>query len=54
MINIDMWYGDKHTEAEALEAFVLLENGCICFMDYIDNFTGNVISRENFIKAIGQ
>ena len=42
------------TEAEALEAFVLLENGCRFFMDYIDNFTGHVISRENFIKAIGQ
>ena len=42
------------TEAEALEAFVLLENGCRCFIDYIENFTGNVISRETFIKAIGQ
>lgn len=42
------------TEAEALEAFVLLENGCKAFMDYINNFEDNVISKKNFIKAIGQ
>ena len=42
------------TEAEALEAFVLLENGCKAFMDYINNFEGNVIPKKNFIKAIGQ
>lgn len=42
------------TEAKALEAFVLLENGCKAFMDYINNFEGNVIPKKNFIKAIGQ
>lgn len=44
---------DFETEADALEAFVLLENGCKCFMDYIDHFASNVISKVNFIKAMG-
>lgn len=40
------------TETEALEAFVLLENGCREFTDYMDNYSGNTISANNFIKAI--
>ncbi len=42
------------TEMEALEAFVLLENGCREFTDYMDNYSGNVISKENFLKAIAR
>ena len=42
------------TEMEALEAFVLLENGCREFTDYMDNYSGNVISKENFLEAIAR
>lgn len=42
------------TEMEALEAFVLLKNGCREFTDYMDNYSGNVISKENFLEAIAR
>ena len=44
---------DFDTESEALEAFTLLKSGCKELMDYISNFSDTVISKENFIKAIG-
>ena len=43
-----------NTEEEALEAFVLLENGCREFADYMDNYSDNVISKENFLEAIAR
>ena len=45
---------DFNTEEEALEAFVLLENGCREFTDYINNYSDNVISKENFLEAIAR
>ena len=45
---------DFNTEGEALEAFVLLENGCREFTDYINNYSDNVISKKNFLEAIAR
>ena len=43
---------DFNTEKEAKEAFDALQSGEKSFMDFLDNYSNFVISKENFIRAI--
>lgn len=39
-------------EKEAKKVFDLLQSGEKTYMHYLDNYQDNVISRDNFIKAV--